>query len=58
MWDVILPAWAEGPKDFLEKMRAAIESDYVSEHLHHWIDLIFGYKQRGDAAVQADNRTC
>ena len=42
--DVILPPWAENEKDFIYKMRLALESDYVSQHLHEWIDLIFGYK--------------
>lgn len=27
----------------------------MSAHLHEWIDLIFGYKQRGPAAVEALN---
>uniref|UniRef100_A0A672MA53 Neutral sphingomyelinase activation associated factor n=1 Tax=Sinocyclocheilus grahami TaxID=75366 RepID=A0A672MA53_SINGR len=53
--NVELPHWASDPDDFLEKMRLALESQYVSEHLHEWIDLIFGYKQRGSEAVAAHN---
>lgn len=33
----------------------ALECDYVSAHLHEWIDLIFGCKQRGPQAVEAIN---
>uniref|UniRef100_A0A8C2FXH5 Neurobeachin-like 2 n=1 Tax=Cyprinus carpio TaxID=7962 RepID=A0A8C2FXH5_CYPCA len=29
--------------------------EHVSAHLHEWIDLIFGYKQRGPEAVEALN---
>uniref|UniRef100_A0A665TZS6 Neurobeachin-like protein 2 n=1 Tax=Echeneis naucrates TaxID=173247 RepID=A0A665TZS6_ECHNA len=53
--DVILPKWAKTPEDFIYKHRKALESEYVSAHLHEWIDLIFGYKQRGPAAVEALN---
>jgi len=37
------------------KCQEALECDYVSERLNHWIDLIFGYKQRGKEAIQANN---
>ncbi|XP_038622549.1 protein FAN isoform X1 [Tachyglossus aculeatus] len=53
--DVELPPWASGPEDFLQKSKDALESPYVSEHLHEWIDLIFGYKQKGSEAVGARN---
>uniref|UniRef100_A0A8D0HDG0 Neurobeachin-like protein 2 n=1 Tax=Sphenodon punctatus TaxID=8508 RepID=A0A8D0HDG0_SPHPU len=53
--DIVLPKWAQSPEDFIYKHRKALESEYVSAHLHEWIDLIFGYKQRGFAAVEALN---
>ena len=53
--DVRLPPWACSAEDFVRQHRAALESDHVSEHLHEWVDLIFGYKQRGKAAEEALN---
>ncbi|MGH0121336.1 UNVERIFIED_CONTAM: hypothetical protein FKN15_032979, partial [Acipenser sinensis] len=53
--DVHLPPWANDPEGFLQKNREALESQYVSEHLHEWIDLIFGFKQKGSEAIAAHN---
>ncbi|XP_036792052.1 neurobeachin-like protein 2 isoform X3 [Oncorhynchus mykiss] len=53
--DVLLPQWALSREDFIRKHRKALECEHVSSHLHEWIDLIFGCKQRGEEAVEALN---
>ncbi|KAF6084574.1 neurobeachin [Phyllostomus discolor] len=53
--DVDLPPWAKKPEDFVRINRMALESEFVSCQLHQWIDLVFGYKQRGPEAVRALN---
>ncbi len=53
--DVKLPPWSKNSTEFLKINRKALESDYVSQNLHNWIDLIFGFKQRGPQSVDADN---
>ncbi|KAJ3259318.1 hypothetical protein HK103_002516 [Boothiomyces macroporosus] len=54
--NVILPKWAKNnPRMFIKIHRKALESEYVSNNLHKWIDLIFGYKQQGEEAAKALN---
>ena len=53
--NVELPPWAADASDFVGKLAEALESPPVSRALHKWIDLIFGYKNAGMAAEQADN---
>jgi len=53
--NVALPLWAHSPTECLQTLRDALESDYVSNSINHWIDLIFGYKQKGSAAFASDN---
>lgn len=53
--NVELPPWAETPFDFIYMNRKALESDYVSNRLQNWIDLVWGEKQRGEKAAKADN---
>ncbi|KAJ8919585.1 hypothetical protein NQ315_002207 [Exocentrus adspersus] len=53
--DVDLPPWANSPEEFVRINRMALESEFVSCQLHQWIDLIFGYKQKGPEAIRATN---
>ena len=54
---VELPKWSQNnPKIFIDTLRKALESKYVSNNLHLWIDLIWGYKQNGIEAEKAYNK--
>lgn len=54
--DIILPPWAkQDAREFIRVHRQALECDYVSAHLHKWIDLIFGYRQLGQPSVDSVN---
>lgn len=57
MSDLSVPPWAQNPDDFIQLHRAALEGEHVSQQLHHWIDLTFGYQLSGEAAVTAKNVT-
>jgi hypothetical protein len=46
--EVVLPAWAHSPHDFISVHRRALEGAVASAHLHAWIDLIFGVSQRSE----------
>ncbi|KPI87335.1 hypothetical protein ABL78_3576 [Leptomonas seymouri] len=54
--DVRLPPWAKNSRQvFTAVMRYALESCYVVEHLHQWIDLVFGVRRRGPLAMERYN---
>jgi hypothetical protein len=54
--NVHLPIWCRNnARLFILINRQALESNYVTQNLHKWIDLVFGYKQTGKAAVDAIN---
>lgn len=52
---VTLPPWASSPQAFIQMNRMALESEHVSAHLNEWIDLVFGFKQLGQEAIDANN---
>ncbi|XP_077300705.1 lysosomal-trafficking regulator mauve [Arctopsyche grandis] len=53
--DVELPRWAPDARLFVLIHRQALESTHVKENLPNWIDLVFGYKQTGQPAIDAIN---
>jgi hypothetical protein len=53
--DLDFPSFAPTPEEFIAYHRAVLESDYVSAHLHEWIDLTFGYCLDGEAAIEHMN---
>lgn len=56
--DVELPRWACNSFDFIRKHRLALESNFTSANLNHWIDLVFGCKQKGHQAQNNYNLFC
>ncbi|KAI8060132.1 hypothetical protein BC940DRAFT_246905 [Gongronella butleri] len=55
MPDLQLPRWAASPEDFVAQHAKALESEFVSSHLHHWIDLTFGKHLTGKEGIESKN---
>lgn len=59
--DVILPKWAKDAEDFVRMNRKALESEYASNHIRLWIDMIFGFMNtltQDDENKQLFNELC
>ncbi|EPY22598.1 hypothetical protein AGDE_13222 [Angomonas deanei] len=54
--NVVLPPWAKNSTQvFTSVMRFALESEFVLNHIHAWIDLVFGVRRRGKLAFERYN---
>uniref|UniRef100_A0A914YZH0 BEACH domain-containing protein n=1 Tax=Panagrolaimus superbus TaxID=310955 RepID=A0A914YZH0_9BILA len=55
MSDLQLPSFINSSEEFIKWHRNFLESEEISSTLHQWIDLTFGYKLSGKAAIDALN---
>lgn len=54
--NVVLPTWAnKSPFELVYLLRKALESEYVSQNLDEWIDMMFGIASSGEAAKKQFN---
>ena len=54
--DVNLPLWSKNnASNFVVKLRRYLESNYITNNINKWIDLIFGVIQRGEKAEENNN---
>lgn len=53
---VDIPVWgASNAYYFVMQLKIMMESSWTSSRINEWIDLIFGYKQKGKEAEDALN---
>lgn len=54
--NVNLPPWSyDNPFEFVSTMKKYLETEMVNKNMSKWIDLIFGYKQKGKEGENANN---
>jgi Beige/BEACH domain len=44
--EVTLPKWCKNEHDYIRINREVLESKHVTNKLRHWIDMLFGAKQK------------
>ncbi len=55
-FDVILPEWSKNNSySYISIHKELFEINQISDNLSDWVDLIFGYKQSGKNAIEANN---
>ena len=52
---VLLPPWSRGAaSSFVRELRRTLDGECAAA-IGGWVDLVWGWKQRGEAAVEAHN---